>query len=267
MLIVYHPTCTYHRIACMGAEMAPSLDWRWCLVSGTIFSEAHLGSRAASYTMCRCFPGPWCGSHPWFGYPFIFDVFCNMLQDNIHFKYIFHFARYIHAKSESIVLLRRPKMCRISGELLQTPRSSNKFLIELQTAFMFLWFSLRDVSQTCPAFEPILSTEAKVAAGTDIVKASLRAFVPQSMATIMLVDLVSYDAFPALAALEDSLAICKQLNIIIITINNIILRRGRWCILFQNMFKSPAQFWYNAISNSRKHYEPLWIIIIMQHEM
>ena len=101
---------------------------------------------------------------------------------------------------------------------------------------------MRDVSQTCPAFEPILSTEAKVAAGTDIVKASLRAFVPQSMATIMLVDLVSYDAFPALAALEDSLAICKQLNIIIITINNIIFRRGRWCILFQNMFKSPAQF-------------------------
>lgn len=77
---------------------------------------------------------------------------------------------------------------------------------------------MRDVSQTCPGFEPILSTEAKVAAGTDIVKASLRAFVPQSMATVMLVDLVSYDAFPALAALEDSLAICKQLNIIIITI-------------------------------------------------
>lgn len=43
----------------------------------------------------------------------------------------------------------------------------------------------------------------QVAAGTDIVKASLRAFVPQSMATIMLVDLVSYDAFPALAALEE----------------------------------------------------------------
>lgn len=54
-----------------------------------------------------------------------------------------------------------------------------------------------------------LSTEAKVAAGTDIVKQSLRAFLPPSMSTVMLVDLMSYDAFPALAALEDSRATCK----------------------------------------------------------
>ena len=42
----------------------------------------------------------------------------------------------------------------------------------------------------------------KVAGGSDIIKQSLRTFVPTSMATVMLVDLISYDGFPAMAALE-----------------------------------------------------------------
>ena len=43
---------------------------------------------------------------------------------------------------------------------------------------------------------------AKVAGGTHILKQLLQAFRPQSMTTTMLIDLVNYDSFPALAALE-----------------------------------------------------------------
>lgn len=146
-------------------------------------------------------------------YPFVGVVFlgyvaryCKIYFDNISST----FARYIHAGSTSIVLLRRPKMCHISGELSQTPRSSNKFLIELHSPF---FQDFEGCNRNFPNYHAqglsFLSTEAKVAAGTDIVKQSLRAFVPPSMSTVMLVDLMSYDAFPALAALEDSLATCK----------------------------------------------------------
>ncbi len=49
---------------------------------------------------------------------------------------------------------------------------------------------------------PFYVCPTKVAAGTDMIKQSLRTFVPMSMATVMLIDLISYDGFPALAALE-----------------------------------------------------------------
>ena len=49
---------------------------------------------------------------------------------------------------------------------------------------------------------PLYVCPTKVAGGTDIIKQSLRTFVPTSMATMMVVDLISYDGFPAMAALE-----------------------------------------------------------------
>ena len=44
---------------------------------------------------------------------------------------------------------------------------------------------------------------SKVAGGTDFVRSTLKAFVPATMHTVMMIDLLTYDAFPALAALED----------------------------------------------------------------
>ena len=44
---------------------------------------------------------------------------------------------------------------------------------------------------------------SKVAGGTDFVRSTLKAFVPATMQTVMMIDLLTYDAFPALAALED----------------------------------------------------------------
>ncbi|CAL1162578.1 unnamed protein product [Cladocopium goreaui] len=43
----------------------------------------------------------------------------------------------------------------------------------------------------------------QVAGGTDIVKRTLASFIPPSMHTTMILDLLAYDAFPALAALEE----------------------------------------------------------------
>lgn len=43
----------------------------------------------------------------------------------------------------------------------------------------------------------------KVAAGTHIVTESLNAFKTPTMKTLLLVDMLTYDSFPALAALED----------------------------------------------------------------
>ena len=65
--------------------------------------------------------------------------------------------------------------------------------------FWYFWFSLSPLDQRvcCLWF-------SKVAAGTDIIKATLNSFCPATMSTRMILDLVTYDAFPALAALEDS---------------------------------------------------------------
>lgn len=42
----------------------------------------------------------------------------------------------------------------------------------------------------------------QVAGGTDIVRATLREFLPASVNTCILLDILAYDGFPALAALE-----------------------------------------------------------------
>lgn len=52
--------------------------------------------------------------------------------------------------------------------------------------------------------------KSKVAGGTDFVRSTLRAFVPASMQTVMMLDLLTYDAFPALATLEDRIS-CKYI--------------------------------------------------------
>ena len=49
----------------------------------------------------------------------------------------------------------------------------------------------------------VLSHLVQVAGGTDIVIKSLNAFCPQQMATRMLVDVMAYDGWPAMACLED----------------------------------------------------------------
>lgn len=46
--------------------------------------------------------------------------------------------------------------------------------------------------------------EIEVAAGTDIIKRSMADFLPSTVATTMMIDLLAYDNFPALAALEDA---------------------------------------------------------------
>jgi len=51
-----------------------------------------------------------------------------------------------------------------------------------------------------------------VAGGTDIVKRTLASFIPPSMHTTMILDLLAYDAFPALAALEAGTSGKKKLN-------------------------------------------------------
>ena len=50
----------------------------------------------------------------------------------------------------------------------------------------------------------------KVAAGTDIVKKSLESFAVPSVSTTILLDGAAYDAFPALATLEDSWTLKNQ---------------------------------------------------------
>ena len=42
----------------------------------------------------------------------------------------------------------------------------------------------------------------QVAGGCDFVRKTLAAFVPDTVSTVLLVDLHAYDAWPALAALE-----------------------------------------------------------------
>ena len=45
----------------------------------------------------------------------------------------------------------------------------------------------------------------KVAGGTDIIRQSLGAFKPPTVATTMVIDLVTYDSWPALATMEEHL--------------------------------------------------------------
>ena len=42
-----------------------------------------------------------------------------------------------------------------------------------------------------------------MAGGCDFVRATLKTWVPASMQTTMVLDILTYDAFPALAVLED----------------------------------------------------------------
>ena len=51
---------------------------------------------------------------------------------------------------------------------------------------------------------PVAVFSGKVAGGTSILKRSLQQFLPSSVATTVLVDLHGYDAWPALATLEDT---------------------------------------------------------------
>lgn len=48
-------------------------------------------------------------------------------------------------------------------------------------------------------------TACKVAAGTSILRKSLQALLPGSVSTAVLLDVMGYDGFPSLAALEDQL--------------------------------------------------------------
>lgn len=52
----------------------------------------------------------------------------------------------------------------------------------------------------------------EVAGGTDLIKRTLKAFVPESTSTTLLVDLHAYDCWPALASLEDTNASFADLN-------------------------------------------------------
>lgn len=50
----------------------------------------------------------------------------------------------------------------------------------------------------------------EVAAGEDMVRKSLEAFTPSSVATTLVVDMMTYDAFPALACLQEPRG-CREL--------------------------------------------------------
>ena len=52
----------------------------------------------------------------------------------------------------------------------------------------------------------------KVAGGCDFVRKTLTSLVPDSVKTTVLVDLLGYDGFPALAALEASAAVRPELS-------------------------------------------------------
>lgn len=52
----------------------------------------------------------------------------------------------------------------------------------------------------------------EVAGGTDLIKRTLKAFVPDSVSTTLLVDLHTYDCWPALASLEDTTALFANLS-------------------------------------------------------
>ena len=49
----------------------------------------------------------------------------------------------------------------------------------------------------------------QVAGGTDFVRKTLDAFTPPTVSTTVLCDLLGYDAFPALASLEDFLGMIR----------------------------------------------------------
>ena len=50
----------------------------------------------------------------------------------------------------------------------------------------------------------------QVAGGTDLVRKALSCLAPQSMSTLVLVDVLANDGWPALAALEDSCGLVKM---------------------------------------------------------
>ena len=65
-----------------------------------------------------------------------------------------------------------------------------------QVSCLSCWFVTKKIMLLHPRYL------TKAAGGTDLIKQSLRTFVPSSMGTLMLIDLISYDGFPAMASLE-----------------------------------------------------------------
>ena len=52
----------------------------------------------------------------------------------------------------------------------------------------------------------------QVAGGTDFIRKTMHAFLPDTVSTFILLDLHCYDCFPALAALEDKSPTTKSLE-------------------------------------------------------
>lgn len=136
---------------------------------------------------------------------------CVLLSWKVFFSTLIDVLALNHGELfEELNLLRYrlPKTdCRTWVEPWLTPKNCGRFLL---SNFM-LWYGLTllnsvdvcvCVSHTPLYHIPLYVCPTKVAGGTDIIKQSLRTFVPTSMATVMVVDLISYDGFPAMAALE-----------------------------------------------------------------